>query len=196
MPELDEIDREILRLLLDDARRPYSDIAERVGRSPPAVSERVTRLERLGVIRSFTIEIGQELLTEGTRTLVELDVSASDAPEVREAIAELDRVEHVYETGAGEVVFEVLLTDPSIRELLDDVVALDRIRNIELRPLASREWNPTVGNVTLALDCVECGNSVDDEGTTARVGGDLYHFCCGSCEANFREQFEQLESGV
>ena len=44
MRELDETDVQILSLLAEDARRPYSDIGETVGLSGPAVSDRVTRL--------------------------------------------------------------------------------------------------------------------------------------------------------
>jgi DNA-binding Lrp family transcriptional regulator len=47
MRDLDETDLEILQLLLSDARRPYSDIAETVGLSAPAVSDRVSRLREI-----------------------------------------------------------------------------------------------------------------------------------------------------
>jgi len=44
MRDLDDTDLEILSLLAEDARRPFSEIGERVGLSGPAVSDRVTRL--------------------------------------------------------------------------------------------------------------------------------------------------------
>ncbi|MFB6083699.1 MAG: Lrp/AsnC family transcriptional regulator, partial [Halorientalis sp.] len=47
MRGLDETDREILDILLSDGRRPYSDIAEAVDLSPPAVSDRIDRLQEL-----------------------------------------------------------------------------------------------------------------------------------------------------
>ena len=50
MRDLDETDLEILQLLLSNARRPYSDIADVVGLSPPAVSDRVSRLQETGRI--------------------------------------------------------------------------------------------------------------------------------------------------
>jgi hypothetical protein len=39
MPGLDEADRRILSLLCEDARRTYRDVADRVGLSPPAISD-------------------------------------------------------------------------------------------------------------------------------------------------------------
>src|SRR5690349_9490178 len=54
---LDALDRTLLALLLDDARQKYATLGEKVALSPPAVFERVRRLERDGVVRRFTIEI-------------------------------------------------------------------------------------------------------------------------------------------
>ena len=53
MRDIDDTDRELLRLLLEDARRPYSELAEAVDLSPPAVSDRsssrsVSSMSRMG----------------------------------------------------------------------------------------------------------------------------------------------------
>lgn len=55
--ELDELDRKILDLLLRDARTPAAQIAEQIGLSRPAVSDRVDKLERQGVIRGSTVVV-------------------------------------------------------------------------------------------------------------------------------------------
>lgn len=54
---LDEIDMKILGILEDDARTPYSTLAEMVGLSRVSVKERVSELKRRGVIERFTIQI-------------------------------------------------------------------------------------------------------------------------------------------
>ncbi|MFW6449287.1 MAG: Lrp/AsnC family transcriptional regulator, partial [Halobacteriota archaeon] len=56
MSDLDDLDLEILELLIDDARRPYSDIADAVDVSGPTVSDLVDRLVDRGVIRRFTVD--------------------------------------------------------------------------------------------------------------------------------------------
>src|SRR3954464_16102548 len=55
--EIDDIDRQIIALLRDDARRSFQDIGSRVALSAPAVKRRVDRLRREGVIRGFTTVI-------------------------------------------------------------------------------------------------------------------------------------------
>ena len=51
---MDDIDRRIVALLREDARRSFKDIGSRVGLSAPAVTRRVDRLEADGVIRGYT----------------------------------------------------------------------------------------------------------------------------------------------
>ena len=48
--ELDQIDRQILDLLIENARVPLIEIAERVGLSRVAVKNRIDALEKSGVI--------------------------------------------------------------------------------------------------------------------------------------------------
>jgi DNA-binding Lrp family transcriptional regulator len=51
---MDSIDRTIVALLRENARRSFKDIGEHVSLSAPAVKRRVDRLEADGVIRGYT----------------------------------------------------------------------------------------------------------------------------------------------
>ncbi len=57
MRNLDEKDKKIIEMLLEDARRPYREIAEEIGLSESTVRKRVVRLQDDGVIEKFTIEL-------------------------------------------------------------------------------------------------------------------------------------------
>ena len=54
---MDAIDDELLRLLVDDGRRTFSDMAQQVGLSTGAVKRRVDRLREAGVILGFTTRV-------------------------------------------------------------------------------------------------------------------------------------------
>jgi len=196
MRGLDDTDREILDLLTDDARRPYREIADRVDLSPPAVSDRVDRLRELGVIRGFTLDLDRSLLDSGRHVLVELRVQPGTLDDIRAAIEATTPVEHVFITTDARVVFDARLDGRDARNLLAETIDLDSIREYEVRPLSSSSWTPQVGDAAFAPQCVECDNTVDEEGTTARLDGDLYHFCCPSCEAQFTERYEALREGA
>ncbi len=69
---MDEVDRKILALLVEDGRRTYDDIAQRVSLSAPAVKRRVDRLRRDGSLRGFTAVVDHAALGTTTEALVEL----------------------------------------------------------------------------------------------------------------------------
>ncbi|MEV8358173.1 Lrp/AsnC family transcriptional regulator [Microbacterium sp. NPDC076895] len=50
----DDVDRQLLRLLVADPRVSQRQLAREVGMSPPAVGERIARLERQGLITGYT----------------------------------------------------------------------------------------------------------------------------------------------
>ena len=69
---MDDPDRQILALLVEDGRRTYDDIGRHVSLSAPAVKRRVDRLKREGALRGFTAVIDHAALGDSTEALVEL----------------------------------------------------------------------------------------------------------------------------
>ncbi len=193
MNDLDETDRRILELLAADARRPYSDIADDVGLSAPAVSDRVANLQDSGVIERFTVDIDRSRLREGANVLVELSVPPGEVEAVREAVGAADAVEHVFVTASGDVVCSVRLPVEDVRAWVTETVGTERLRDYEVTLLAEAQWHPSVGE-EFAMACAECGNTVTSEGETARIDGDRYHFCCSSCQARFEERYDRHDA--
>jgi len=196
MQELDENDLEILQLLVADARRPYNEIADAVGLSPPTVSDRIDRLRELGVVRRFTVDVDRSLLSEGVAVLVDLTVEPGRVADVRAGVEEIDGVEHVFETADGSVVFHARLVDDAVEPLLADAVDLDAVQTYDVRLLSDSAWFPQPGDAEFALECDECGNTVTSEGESARIDGDRYQFCCPSCKSRFVEQYEELKEAA
>jgi len=92
MRGIDDIDRTIIGLLLENARRPYSDIAGHVELSAPAVADRIERLQELGVIRQFTVDLDHAKLQDGLDVLVDLSVEPGATGEIADVIGDLDSV--------------------------------------------------------------------------------------------------------
>jgi Lrp/AsnC family leucine-responsive transcriptional regulator len=69
---VDDIDRKILALLVEDGRRTYDDVGRRVSLSAPAVKRRVDRLRDGGALRGFTAVLDHNSLGAATEALVEL----------------------------------------------------------------------------------------------------------------------------
>ena len=194
MRDLDETDLEIIRLLLADARRSYSDIADAVDLSPPAVSDRIARLHEVGVIRRFTLDIDRTQFHGGTPVLVDLTVDrrTSDVASVRAALLDAGPVEHVFTTAASHVVFQARIPDDDLAAWLFDQVDERAIDSYDVTLLTATDWSPDLGGTEFGLSCAQCGNTVDAEGVATRIDGTLYQFCCPSCEARFQERYDEL----
>jgi len=196
MRGLDDTDREILRLLLEDARRPYSDIAERVDLSPPAVSDRVERLQDIGLVRRFTADIDRSMLREGVPVLVDLRVEPGHAEAVQQALDAAEPVDNVFRTADERIVWTAIVPDGNVGAVLSDAVPMEKIDRYDVDLLADTTWSPSLADAELAPECAECGNTVTTEGESAELDGTQYHFCCSSCRSQFTERFEEMRDGI
>jgi DNA-binding Lrp family transcriptional regulator len=70
--EMDAIDRRIIALLRENARRSFADIGGHVALSAPAVKRRVDRLEAEGVIRSYAAVVDPSAMGWHTHAVVAL----------------------------------------------------------------------------------------------------------------------------
>jgi Lrp/AsnC family leucine-responsive transcriptional regulator len=193
MRDLDETDVEILSLLAENARRPFSEIGEAVGLSGPAVSDRVDRLVESGVINRFTVDIDRAQLRAGVPVLIRVELASDALSEARERARGADGVEHVFVTAAGDLWLYARVDGQNVREwVLNLFDGLD-IEDYSVSLVDESEWTPSVEGTTFALTCAECNNTVDSEGETARIGGDVYHFCCPSCLSQFEKRYQRLD---
>ena len=125
MPDLDAIDRRIVALLQDNARRSYQDIGAQVALSAPAVKRRVDRLEAEGVIRGYSAQVDPERFGWHTHAFVALFCEGRmSGGDVQSSVARHPEVVGAY-TVAGEAsaILHVRAEDTKHLEL-----ALERIR--------------------------------------------------------------------
>jgi transcriptional regulator, AsnC family len=196
MTELDETDIVILRLLAADGRRPYSEIGEVVDLTPPAVSDRVSKLQESGIIRGFTIDVDRSSLRGGIPVLLRIESVPGEHETVRTAVADDEATEHVFTTADGTLVAFARVTDEAVHDWVDATCDADRVAEYTVELVSDVEWTPAVDATGFALECAECGNTVTSEGTTTRIGGDLVHFCCESCETQYVDRYERLEEAA
>ncbi|RQG90683.1 winged helix-turn-helix transcriptional regulator [Natrarchaeobius chitinivorans] len=190
MRDLDDTDLEILELLTEDARRPYKEIADNVGLTPPAVSDRISRLEEQGIIQGFTIDVDREKLRGNTPVLVELEPVPTAVDDVYAAVAELEEIEALFEGVDGRIVVHAMLPDTYVRSWLESGLDLETVRGYEVTVLARSDRAVGVSATDFALECVVCGKTVSGDGVTTTVGGETKTFCCPSCEDRYVSRYE------
>ncbi len=78
MKPLDEIDRNILRQLQDNARLSNAELAERVGLSPSPCWQRVKRLEDSGLIQGYVAILDHKQLGMPDTIIIEVTLERHD----------------------------------------------------------------------------------------------------------------------
>jgi DNA-binding Lrp family transcriptional regulator len=116
MKNLDEKDKTILEMLIEDSRRPYHEIADAVGCSESTVRKRVVKLQEEGVIEKFTIKVCRE---EEKCIYAFVTLIPKNESEIKELLREtqiLPQCEEVYFL-AGQCGVLVKVNVPEITEL-------------------------------------------------------------------------------
>jgi len=113
---LDEINLRLLKELQADGRIGMAELGRRIGMSPPAVAERVQRLERAGVIAGYRAEIDPAALGFPVAAVVRMRPSPGQLQRVREIAAETPEVGECYRI-TGEDCYLMRLHLRSIDEL-------------------------------------------------------------------------------
>ncbi len=95
--DMDKTDVKILQKLLSDARMSYRKVAEEIGVSPPTVLARVERLEKDGVIRSYSALLDHEKLGYDLTAIIEITAVKGKIIELEREIARFPNVCAVYD---------------------------------------------------------------------------------------------------
>jgi Lrp/AsnC family leucine-responsive transcriptional regulator len=99
---LDEIDWQILGDLQENARLGYSELGRRVGLSPPAVAERVRRLEEAGIIRGYRAEVDVARLGLPLLGFIRVATREDRCPQFAALAAELPEVLECHRVTGGD----------------------------------------------------------------------------------------------
>ncbi|MCH2267794.1 Lrp/AsnC family transcriptional regulator [Candidatus Thalassarchaeum betae] len=143
---LDETARRILSVLQRDARTSMRKISEEVGVSLGTVSNRVRRLEKIGVIRGYTVLLDPEKVGWDLNIVVGLRIQKGRLIEIQEKIAEDPRVYGVYDvTGDFDSMVVARARDRSdLDELSKNVMSIDGIeRSVTHLVLNTVKESPT-----------------------------------------------------
>jgi Lrp/AsnC family leucine-responsive transcriptional regulator len=116
--KIDSIDKQILSILQQDAQITNVELARKIGISPPAMLERVKRLEKNGIIKRYVAIVDPSKVSKGIFALVSVSLSAhqlSSIDQFTRQIKKLDEVLECYHV-AGEEDFILKIAVSSIEE--------------------------------------------------------------------------------
>ncbi len=121
---LDELDRKIVRLLIQNARMSYSEIGEQVGISRVAVKMRVQALEKKGIIEEYTSIINPQKINGAISCYFEIETMPDTLSEVTELLRQSDIITQIYRvTGKCKLhVHAVAASGEEMEALMADTI--------------------------------------------------------------------------
>lgn len=126
--ELDELDEKILRMIVDNARIPFLEVARACGVSGAAIHQRVQKLTGLGVIKGSEFLLDAEKI--GYETCAYVGIFLNSPSTFEYVVAELGKIPEVvecyYTTGQYDLLIKIFAKNN--KDLL-------RIIHDELQPL-------------------------------------------------------------
>ena len=123
----DKVDEKIIEYLKENARESFVDIGKKLKLSESAIRRRVKNLLGNGVIKKFTLELGEENATSAI-VLVSVD-SATDTSKVSIKLTKLEGVKTVYEI-TGQYDITVIISAATITEINNSIDALRKIPGV------------------------------------------------------------------
>ena len=151
MKNLDEKDKKILEMLIEDSRRPYHEIASEVGLSESTVRKRVIKLQEDNIIEKFTIKVCRE---EERCIYAFVTLIPKNQSDLKELIRETQIIPHCEEVYflAGECGILVKVNVPEITELdalIENFRGRSDVRSVErvcvvLKPIKTISQNGKV----------------------------------------------------
>ena len=126
--EIDEVDSSILRLLRENARMSFTEMARQTGISDATIQNRLKRMRERGIIERLTVIAKPEATGYVVTAIMLVQTDTEKHDEAKKALSELPEISEVYSV-LGEYDLFVKVWAKSLEEL--NRIINDHIRSIE-----------------------------------------------------------------
>lgn len=134
-PPYDERDIKILKILQENGRASYSEIARRLGLSEAAVYARIQKMIKHGIIRGFRAVLDPERLGFNLTAIVAIRAQPSKYDRVLKELSKIPEILEIYDvTGDYYCLIKLMIRDrEALASLLDKIGSMDGIVATETR---------------------------------------------------------------
>lgn len=122
---VDAINEHVLKCLQENARQSNAEIGRKVGISSPAVSERIKKMEDLGIITGFTTMVSPYEMGYQLKAIITLRAFMGKLKPFLVKVTSMDEVVNCYRiTGNENIVMEVVLRNQKhLEEFIDQIIS-------------------------------------------------------------------------
>ncbi|MCX2720534.1 Lrp/AsnC family transcriptional regulator [Lentiprolixibacter aurantiacus] len=128
--KIDDINRKILRRLQENSRESFASIGRLVGLTPPAVAERVKKMEDLGILEGYKARVNHLKMGYQLRAIVTIKAFMGKLKPFLEKVRSMQEVINCYRiTGNENIIMEVVLLDQlHLEQFIDQLIQYGETR--------------------------------------------------------------------
>ena len=140
MPQLDSIDRDLLKLLKHNARASITELASTMGVSRVTLKSRLTSLRANGTIRRFTIDVSDVADEDLIQAVSLLELKLAKVDKVHRELRRMPELSSLYSTNGKWAVVAHSETKnlTAFDDFLSRIGKLDGVTNVETCLLLTR----------------------------------------------------------
>lgn len=123
MERIDSTDLKLIKLLNEDAKKTLKELSREIGLSISAVKKRLEKLEKLQVIKKYTVVVDHRKLGLGLTAFLRLEVDPKDLKSLIQRLSHYKEVCEVHRiTGDHNLLVKVRAKDiPSLNRFLENL---------------------------------------------------------------------------
>lgn len=128
--KIDHINKKILHLLQQNSRESFASIGREVGLTPPAVAERVKKMEDLGILEGYKARVNHLKMGYQLRAIVTIKAFMGKLKPFLDKVRSMKEVINCYRiTGNENIIMEVVLLDQlHLEEFIDQLIQYGETR--------------------------------------------------------------------
>jgi len=195
--QLDDTDLQILKVLQENGRLSFRQIAEKVKVSVPTISSKIANLERTGVIRGYSAILDPERLGEMS-VMISVKARPSDLKAVGERLAKDEHVRGAYLLSNCRLLLSCTFPESyKVNEFIGRLGEVPEILDYEAGSVigAIRD-NPRAivrAGLSTVLECAYCREPFKGAGAKVSLDGRDYHVCCPVCAKGLQEKYSKIK---
>jgi len=135
--KLDRLNWDILNVLQTNSRASFAEIGRQVGLTPPAVAERVKKMEDLGILEGYRAHLSHTELGFQMKAIITLRAFMGKLKPFLKMVTGLEEVVNCYRiTGNENIIMEVVLRDQfHLEEFIDKLIEKNLEKQTKLKVL-------------------------------------------------------------
>lgn len=128
--KIDDLNWAILQSLQKNARESFANIGRKVGLTPPAVAERIKKMEDLGIINGYKVIVSHVQTGYQLKAIITLRAFVGKLKPFLEAVKNFEEVTNCYRiTGNENIIMDVVLRDQfHLEKFIDKLIQYGETR--------------------------------------------------------------------